>query len=211
MANISKSINLRFVVGEVLSQLLNVPIMAGLLMLFFFLKMPVSVPNRISGFILSLIFLCVLPLCSLFLYIPGKLSDREAIVHRQRFASFIFMAVSFPLGIIAAYLANSPKIFKAMAFVYTFVTVGLIVFNKFIHFKASGHASGVAGPVTALIFFFGWIALPSLLLLPLVSWARVSAKGHDRKQIWVGAALSMVITLAVLSLFRFSIFSGTIL
>jgi hypothetical protein len=49
-----------------------------------------------------------------------------------------------------------------------------------------------------MVFLFGLIAAPLLALLPLMTWARVAAKGHDVGQTVVGALLSLAITIGVL-------------
>jgi membrane-associated phospholipid phosphatase len=70
----------------------------------------------------------------------------------------------------------------------------LIIVNFF--YKASGHGSAVAGPVTALnIILPGCWGLLSIPLLALVAWARVTTKEHDLKQVLVGMVLGLVATL----------------
>ncbi len=104
---------------------------------------------------------------------------------------------------------STPRlIFTATLEIYTFVTLGLIIFNLLLHYKASGHAAGVSGPVASLIFLYGLAAAPLFLLLPLVTWARVAAKGHDVWQTVVGSVLSMLIAVAVLWGVGFHPFSG---
>lgn len=200
----------RRIVGEVLSQLLNVPILSGLLITYFFFRLPSSLPNRLSGYGWALLFLSLIPLCSLFFYIPGRLRDKARIVRRQRIASFVFMIVSYPLGFLTLRLVHAPRIFEAMAITYTLVTLGLILMNFLARYKASGHAAGVAGPVAALLYLYGLIAAPFLALIPLTTWARVSAKGHDVWQTVVGALLSFSITALVLWLYGFLPFQGAL-
>jgi hypothetical protein len=120
------------------------------------------------------------------------------------------MISSYPIGALVLYLIHAPRIFITITVVYTLVTVGLIVFNLFFRYKASGHAAGVTGPVISMVFLFGWLAAPLLVLLPLVTWARVSAKGHNVWQTVVGASLSLVITIIVLFSFGFLPFAGQI-
>ncbi|MCE1254786.1 MAG: hypothetical protein LWX83_14720 [Anaerolineae bacterium] len=199
---------IRRIVGEVLSQLLNVPLMAGLLLTFMLSRLSPTEPNLYSGYLWSMLFLCLIPLSSLLFYIPFGHKSQEQINHRQRIASFALMIISYPLGVLVLFLTGAPLIFRSMAVVYSLVTVGLIVFNLFIHYKASGHAAGVAGPVASLVYFFGWWAAPLLLLLPLVTWARVAAKGHSAWQTVVGAGMSLAITVSVLYAYGFSPFSG---
>ena len=198
----------RRIVGEVLSQLLNVPVLSGALITFFFFRLPNDLPNRLPGYGWALLFLSIIPLFSLFFYIPGKLKDKARIIRRQRIASFVFMIVSYPIGFLILRLTQAPKIFEAMAITYTLVTLGLILLNFILRYKASGHAAGVAGPVAALLFLFGLIATPFIALIPLTTWARVNAKGHNIWQTVVGALLSFGITALVLWLYGFLPFQG---
>ena len=200
----------KLIVGKILSQLLNVPILSGAMLTYFYIKLPVDIPNRTTGFIWALIFMSLIPMTSLFFYIPGKTKEWAAVVKRQRNISFIFMIISYPIGYIVLHLTGVPKIFEAIAVTYTLVTVGLIIFNLIIRYKASGHAAGVAGPIGAMIYLYGLIASPLLALLPLVTWARVRAKGHNTMQTVVGAALSFSITLVVLLIYGFAPFRGLV-
>jgi hypothetical protein len=200
----------RRIVGEVISQLLNVPILSGALITFFFFRLPNDLPNRLSGYGWALLFLSIIPLGSLFFYIPGKLKDKARIIRRQRIASFVFMIVSYPIGFLILHLTHAPKIFEAIAITYTLVTLGLIFLNYILRYKASGHAAGVAGPVAALLYMFGLVAAPFLALIPITTWARVSAKGHNIWQTVVGALLSFGITALVLWLYGFLPFQGMV-
>lgn len=200
----------RRIAGEVFSQLLNVPVLSGALVTFFYFRMLPETPNRLIGYLGSLVFLTMIPLFSLFFYIPKRGEPREKTVHRQRIASFVFMLISYPIGWWVLSKINAPIIFTAMAEIYTFVTLGLIVFNLLMHYKASGHAAGVSGPVASMIYLFGAIATPLLVLLPLVTWARLAAKGHNFWQTVVGAVLSGLISVAVLWSYGFTPFEGMI-
>ena len=202
--------NIKKVVGEILSQLLNVPVLSGALATYLFLRIPDSEPNRLTAYAWTMLFLCVIPLCSLFFYIPIKNEEKQVTIHRQRIASFVIMLVSYPVGWLVLALIGSPRIFTAVAVIYTFVTLGLIIFNLLLHYKASGHAAGVAGPVAVMIYIYGALATPLLVLLPLVTWARLAAEGHNMWQTVVGATMSMLISIAVLWAFGFPPFQGVV-
>jgi len=201
--NPKKSRALR-IIGEVLSQLLNVPLLSGALITFIFFKLPTDIPNRVGGFGLALLFISLIPLCSLLFYIPGKIKNWPTIIKRQRIASFIIMIISYPIGFIALRLSNAPIIFEAMAANYTLITLGLIIFNLILRYKASGHTAGVAGPATAMLFFFGFSAVPLVTLIPLTIFARIAAKGHNFWQLITGSVLSISITVLVLILYGFN-------
>jgi hypothetical protein len=195
------------ILGEVLSQLLNVPLLSGALVTFVFFQIPSGMPNRVAGFGWALTFISLIPLASLLFYIPGRVKDWTRVLKRQRTASFVLMIISYPIGFIVLRLANAPRIFEAIAVNYTLITLGLIIFNLILRYKASGHAAGVAGPVAAVIFFFGLPAVPLASLIPLTIFARLAAKGHDIWQLLIGAAMSVSITVMVLAFYGFDLFS----
>ena len=198
------------VVGKILSQLLNVPVLSGALVTYLYFRLPANESNALSGYLWTMLFLCVIPLCSLFFYIPKKGEEHAITVHRQRVVSFIFMIVSYPLGWLVDALTHAPRIFTATSATYTFVTIGLIFFNLLLHYKASGHAAGVSGPIASMIYIFGLWATPLILLLPLVTWARLAAKGHSFWQTVVGATMSGLISITVLWAFGFAPFTGLV-
>jgi membrane-associated phospholipid phosphatase len=184
-------------IGSIISHLLNVPVLTGLLLLFFYLDLPAATLHRNSGFVLSLLLLSLIPLSSYLFYLPGKETDHEKVLHRQRMASFIIMMISYPIGWLILVLTHSPAIFITTAINYTCITIGLLIINIALKYKASGHAAGVAGPIGAMIYLFGLAATPLLALLPIISWARVRAKGHNFLQTVVGSALSFAITVLI--------------
>lgn len=198
------------IVGEVFSQLLNVPVLSGLLVTYLYFRLPQGEPNALSGFLWALLFISLIPLCSLFFYIPVHNEETQVTVHRQRVASFVFMLISYPIGWWVLAQIQAPRIFTAVAATYTFVTLGLVIFNLLLRYKASGHAAGVSGPVATMIYIYGLIATPLLVLLPLVTWSRLAAKGHSFWQTVVGATLSGVISISVLWAYGFSPFAGLI-
>ena len=198
------------VAGEVLSQLLNVPVLSGALATFLFLQIPQSESHLLNGYAWAMLFLCVIPLFSLFFYIPAGNEDKLKTARRQRVASFVIMLVSYPAGWLVLALIGAPRVFTAVAATYTFVTLGLIIFNLLLHYKASGHAAGVSGPVAIMIYIYGIVAAPLLVLLPLITWARLAAEGHNLWQTVVGASMSILISIAVFWAFGFTPFTGVV-
>ncbi|MBK5134288.1 hypothetical protein JJE00_07710, partial [Candidatus Bathyarchaeota archaeon] len=64
------------------------------------------------------------------------------------------------------FFATNTKIMFLLALGYTFVTIILLVVNRF--WKVSVHSAGVTGPIFALIFVFGIIVIPLSLVIVLV-------------------------------------------
>ncbi len=189
------------IVGFVISQIVNVPFVAGAAITFLLFSLRPDVPQRLLGWGVSFLFLTVIPALSLLFYIPRRNEPWASTERRQRVASFVFMAVSYPIGFIVLKIVQSPPIFEALALTYVIVVLTLIGVNLF--FKASGHAAGVAGPVTAMIYLYGLIAAPLIALIPLTMWARVKVKGHSLLQTIVGALISAGVTILVLLSYGF--------
>jgi membrane-associated phospholipid phosphatase len=195
------------IAGIVVSQIVNVPFVAGAAMTLLLFSLRPDVPQRLAGWGISMLFLTVIPALSLLFYIPRReaisrrLEPWSSTEKRQRVMSFVFMAVSYPIGFVVLKLVQAPAIFEAIMLTYVIVVLALILVNLF--FKASGHAAGVAGPVSALIYFYGLIATPLIALIPLTMWARVRARGHTVSQTIIGALLSAAITVFVLLLYGF--------
>jgi len=191
----------RQIIGFVVSQIVNVPFVAGVAITVLLFSLRPDVPQRLLGWGVSLIFLTVIPALSLLFYIPRRNEPWASTERRQRVMSFVFMAISYPIGFVVLKIVQAPPIFEAIMLTYVVVVLALIAVNLF--FKASGHAAGVAGPVAALIYFYGLIATPLIALIPLTMWARVKAKGHTLLQTVVGALLSAGVTALVLFLYGF--------
>lgn len=200
----------RRIIGNVISHILNVPVLTGLLLTILFIKLPQTTLNRNPAYLWSMVLLCILPLSSYLFYIPGKEKNKEKVLHRQRMASFIIMMISYPIGWLVLSLTDAPRIFITTAINYTCITLGLLIINVVIKYKASGHAAGVAGPIGALVYLFGLPAIPVIALLPLISWARVRAKGHDLMQTVVGSVLSLGITILTFLITGYQPFHGLI-
>ena len=200
----------RRIIGDIISHLLNVPVLTGVLLTILYFHLPPETINRNISYIWGMILLCLIPLSSYLFYIPGREKDWNKVLHRQRMASFIIMMISYPIGWLVLSLMDAPQIFTTMAINYTCITLGLLIINVVIKYKASGHAAGVAGPVGALVYLFGLPATPIIALLPLVSWARVRAKGHDLMQTVVGSILSLGITILTFLITGYQPFSGLI-
>jgi membrane-associated phospholipid phosphatase len=189
------------IVSIILSQIVNTPFVAGAAITLLLFNLKPDVPQRLLGWGVSLIFLTIVPALSLLFYIPRRKEQWSSTEKRQRVMSFVFMAVSYPIGYSILKILHAPAIFEAVALSYVIVVLGLILVNLF--FKASGHAAGVAGPVSALIYLYGLIATPLIALIPLTMWARVKAKGHTLSQTIVGTILSAVITVTILIAYGF--------
>ena len=142
----------------------------------------------LKGFIISIIFIGIIPLLS-WTYLIKHPKDYEG----ERKMSFIIDIISYPIGLIFLILTKSNKIFIALALSYGLNGLALLIINK-LGYKASGHASGITGPSTALTILFGWTGVLSFLFLIPVYLSKLKIKDHTFAQLTVGGLSSALIT-----------------
>jgi len=81
---------------------------------------------------------------------------------------------------------------RLISLTYLISGIGIVIFNKLLKVKASGHACGAAGPIVALVFFLGWWWLLAVIILLPVFAASVKTKQHTFKELFFGTLISPV-------------------
>ncbi len=178
--------------------LTTAPIAAGALTLTLFYHVPNAFKNGTHA-ALALLFLCALSLLSYpisTLVAPIRKKGRDG----QRKLAIIFSVIGYALGFAACMLLNGAPLEKAMFLTYLLSGVG-IALTTLLHFKASGHACGVAGPIFLLSYALDpkWYALT--LVLALVFWSSLRLKRHTLPQLVGGSVIPLIALVISLSVF----------
>jgi len=139
-------------------------------------------------FLLVVLFLVIFPLLGYPLqrFIP-KYKDKGR--DGQRALAFIFAVAGYILGCLVAIFLPTPRNVLIIYFSYLLSGSITMAINKLFHFKASGHACGITGPFTLLVYFgsaAGYIGIPVLALAWLSS---IHMKRHTHLQLLVGALI----------------------
>ena len=122
----------------------------------------------------------------------GLISDFNVSERRERTRPFVGAAASYLAGSGVLLFLGAPTIVIALMLCYAGNTVIMLLIT--LRWKISVHASGVAGPTTALVYSIGtWAAVFFILLIP-VGWARVQLKAHTPWQIFAGALVTAIAT-----------------
>lgn len=175
--------------AQICTHLLSAPVFALATTAFLALTRGREVQGNLYWAAVMVIFLSLLP----WLTSPEcpflPVTDRRT----RRVISFAGCIAGYAGAVAFALVGGAPPLFMALAFSYLGTALALAAVNLF--YRASGHASGVAGPVTALLVMFRGAALPALAVVPLVIWARLKVKGHTLGQTLVGALLAVAATL----------------
>jgi hypothetical protein len=173
------------------------PLMALLMLTILYFRDP-AIFGGILYYILSVVFLTVFPLLAyplqpLFRAFRGK--GREG----QRTLAIYFAVAGYIGGCLAAALFGAPKGVWVIFLCYLASGALVLLVNKLLHFKASGHACGVTGPFILLLYFgrtAGFLGIP---LLALVWASSIAMKRHTALQLLGGSAIPLLaLTIAVL-------------
>jgi membrane-associated phospholipid phosphatase len=122
----------------------------------------------------------------------GKIVDLDASIKEERTTPFWISIGFYLIGLLLFIIFKVNIISIAFWFCYISNTLVTIFINK--HWKISAHAMGASGPVAALTFVFGWIALFFLLIVFIVGWSRTQLRVHNPAQVIAGILFAFLST-----------------
>ena len=153
-----------------------------------------------SLILITSLFGSLIPLLAVYyLAQRGIIPDIYASERSTRFKPFLLAMFSYLMGVAALLVAGAPRSVTALMACYLVNAFVLLAIS--LVWKISVHASGVAGPVTALVFHLGARMLPFFLLALPVAWARMELKAHDLKQVAAGTLLTTGLTWLQMNLY----------
>lgn len=150
-----------------------------------------------TQFYAMIFFLTILPAFA-YLLQPFLPLFREKGRDGQRRLAFIASAAGYICGVIFAFATAAPITVHIIYWTYLVSVLLLTVFNKATQWKASGHACGVTGPMSMLLYFIGPRSLPSILVFVLMAWASLKTKRHTLVELILGGIDSVIAFLLVL-------------
>lgn len=175
------------------------PIMALLTLSLLYLRQP-AIFGGLVNYCFSLVFLTVLPLLGYPLQ-PVLPHFRQQGREGQRNLAIVMAVVGYIASVVYGLVAKIPTTLWVIYLTYFISGVGIVVFNKLLKIRASGHACGIAGPIAILVYYFGVVALLGLLLLALVFYTSIKMKRHTFSQLVWGSLISLgALLLSVLCL-----------
>jgi membrane-associated phospholipid phosphatase len=184
--------------AQLISHAFNAPVMAALA--FLWMLLPEKGQRLVAHEVISLTFATLIPLLLLFyLQRAGRIPDIYASQRESRATPFLGAISSYLAGTTALLATAAPKIVTALMLCYLGNSLIMMLITRV--WKISVHASGITGPATVLIYSVGVAALPVLLLVIPVGWARIMLKAHTPAQVLAGGLLTIATTLLQLELY----------
>jgi len=143
-----------------------------------------------AGWAAALLVLSVLPVFFVVVYMVRrrKLESIISASRRQRTGIYILSSALGAIGCLVLWAVGAPQLLLT-SFVAGFLAVLVfMVINLF--WKISVHTGFVAAATTILVIVYGANGGLTLLLVPLIAWARIRLAAHSPAQVAAGALLS---------------------
>jgi membrane-associated phospholipid phosphatase len=162
-------------------------------------------PNGLTLIGITSIFACILPLIMVgALFKLDLIDDYYAAEKETRYIPFLWTDLFYLAGTMVLFWLEAPSAVTALMACY-FVN-GFILLLITFKYKISIHASGITGPVTALVYIIGITMIPLFLTVLPVAWARVELKAHTKMQVTTGAILTTLLTWIQMSVYLHNFF-----
>lgn len=121
-------------------------------------------------------------------------------IRSQRDKVYILSLVLMVIACAVLFFLRAPVMLVAL-FIAIFIA-GLVFACVNRWWKISIHVASISAAVTALVILYGPVAAWTILLVPLVAWARVEMEHHSLAQVLAGGLLSSLILLLVFLFFN---------
>ena len=187
-------------IANLTSNILNPFLVSLVLILLLSFKSTSSALDAVKWSLIS-IAVSILPVFGVIIYLvrSQKLENAFINVRKQRTKIYLLASVCAGVGcIILPYLEAPPTL------IATFVAgLSAVVVFMCINFlwKISLHTALITASVAILIILYGSIAAITVVLIPLIAWARIELKHHSLAQVATGALLAALIVVVVFYLF----------
>lgn len=181
-------------IARIISTLFVPPSFALILFILFAFKYETDPYKILLSVFTALAFSFSFPIILFFiLRKKGKIINSDATIKEERTLPFIISVLFYSIGILILIKAQINLVSIALWFCYISNTIFILIINKY--WKISAHMMGAAGPFAAVCFVYGFNALPFVLILFLIGWARIFLKCHNIYQVLAGSLLGFASTI----------------
>lgn len=190
-----KGFDLKMQITKIIRVLTMPPIVAAVALSILLGTRP-DIFGSVCNYFIAFFFLTVIPLPAYPLQ-PVLPYFKEKGRDGQRQLAIWMSVAGYIAGILTATACHVPKGLKQIYFVYLISGFLILLFNKGIKIKASGHASGVVGAMAYLFHFVGWPAFAGLIVLAATYWASLGMKRHKLSELILGSVIPIIVACIV--------------
>ena len=187
-------------IANLVSSILN-PFLVSLVIILLLSFESTRSPLDALKWSLILIAISIVPVYSVVVYFGrnDRLGSRLINVRKQRTKIYLLAGICALVGCVILIYLGAPLILLATFVAGLSATVIFMGINLW--WKISLHAAFIAASVTVLVILYGSPGTVTVMLLPLVGWARVELGHHSLAQVTIGAFLAALIVGVVFYLF----------
>lgn len=149
----------------------------------------------------SIIFSSMIGFFVLYGVKKGFFTNLDVSNRKQRIILYPFIIAVVLLFVGFVYLTHGPRVLINASILIILALLILDIINTRI--KVSGHVGVVSAFVAGLIYSFGGVTFFSLLLIPLIAWARITEQRHTLRETVVGAICGIGLTLLAIIVVQF--------
>lgn len=111
----------------------------------------------------------------------------------QRNLAMYLSAAGYLCAVLYGIFSGCTEGLRIIHLTYLLSVVLLLILNKLLRIRASGHACSVSGPILLLCLYIGVIgAFTGILIWTVIFWASLKIKRHTPKEYLIGSAVPIV-------------------
>ncbi|MGN0106158.1 MAG: hypothetical protein ACI4A5_00495 [Hominilimicola sp.] len=153
---------------------------------------------RAVNYCLAVLFLTLLPISAYILkpLTRGNNCGRDG----QRQLAILMAVIGYVCGTTWCLLSHAPKELLIIYLLYLISGLLILIFNKGLNIRASGHACGVVGPIMLLSYLLSPVYLIGAIILIPVCWASLKLKRHTWYELLLGSLIPVIALLLSISI-----------
>lgn len=173
-------------------RVITVPPVMVLILLLVVYRFRTGVYRDIGELLCSILFLMLIPVLAypIAFAVPKlRAKGREG----QRNLAFVMNAAGYLGAVIWGKVRDVSAVLMQVFWTYFLSVCILLVINKVIRLRASGHACSIAGPLILMVYLLDWkVLFPCALVFSLIIWASLRTKRHTPKELLFGSLCALI-------------------
>lgn len=146
----------------------------------------------LSSFWFSQLFLALLPLLAYPLSYAVPFVRKKGRDGQRSLAMYLSF-FGYLSAVLYGCLKGCAEGLRVIHLTYLLSVLLLLVLNKLLRIRASGHACSVSGPILLLFLYVGIVGVVTgIILWTLIFWASLRTKRHTRREYLLGSGIPIV-------------------
>ncbi|MCL6473271.1 MAG: hypothetical protein K6T91_10770 [Firmicutes bacterium] len=183
-------------VAKTISNIFNPYYLSAPFFLFVAITTTDNLMMALAYWLVSAVFFSFLPVWDIGRRVSkGLVTDPHINRREDRIRPFLFSLFCAVAGLVAVYLIGAPVEMRAIS--WSVVIMGVLITLITIFWKVSLHAAGITATAFILTVLYGLVALPVVVCVPVVFWARYVLNKHTPAQLGVGSVIAVTVSAGV--------------